>query len=217
MLTSSEDTWAESTWAESYTKLLAFNQTQYSRVLNLDSDSTVLAPMDELFLIPSAPVAMPRAYWMKDPSFLSSQLVLIEPSTHEFARIQKAIDSAGGGDFDMEIVNKLYGASSWVIPHRPYSLLTGEFRSENHTMYLGNPEERWDPEKVLKEAKFLHFSDWPVPKPWLEGEKVREEMKPNCTMGMTTRDKTDCRTRDLWLGFYDDFKKMRKQVCDIDV
>lgn len=30
------------TWAESYTKLLAFNQTQYDRVLSLDSDSTVL-------------------------------------------------------------------------------------------------------------------------------------------------------------------------------
>jgi alpha-N-acetylglucosamine transferase len=30
------------TWAESYTKLLAFNQTQYDRVLSLDSDSTIL-------------------------------------------------------------------------------------------------------------------------------------------------------------------------------
>ena len=34
------------TWAESYTKLLAFNQTQYDRVLNLDSDSTVLQVRD---------------------------------------------------------------------------------------------------------------------------------------------------------------------------
>lgn len=33
---------AIATWAESYTKLLAFNQTQYDRVLSLDSDSTVL-------------------------------------------------------------------------------------------------------------------------------------------------------------------------------
>jgi len=32
----------KATWTESYTKLLAFNQTQYDRVLNLDSDSTVL-------------------------------------------------------------------------------------------------------------------------------------------------------------------------------
>lgn len=29
-------------WAASYTKLLAFNQTEYDRVLNLDSDATLL-------------------------------------------------------------------------------------------------------------------------------------------------------------------------------
>lgn len=32
----------EPTWAESFTKLLAFNQTNYKRVLSLDSDATVL-------------------------------------------------------------------------------------------------------------------------------------------------------------------------------
>jgi alpha-N-acetylglucosamine transferase len=30
------------TWADSFTKLLAVNQTQYRRVLSLDSDGTVL-------------------------------------------------------------------------------------------------------------------------------------------------------------------------------
>jgi alpha-N-acetylglucosamine transferase len=29
------------TWEDSYTKLLAFNQTQYKRVISLDSDATV--------------------------------------------------------------------------------------------------------------------------------------------------------------------------------
>lgn len=32
----------DSTWADSFTKLLAFNQTAYKRVLSLDSDATVL-------------------------------------------------------------------------------------------------------------------------------------------------------------------------------
>lgn len=32
----------EGTWAESFTKLLAFRQTQYERVLSLDSDGTIL-------------------------------------------------------------------------------------------------------------------------------------------------------------------------------
>lgn len=30
------------TWQDSYTKLLAFNQTQYKRVISLDSDATLL-------------------------------------------------------------------------------------------------------------------------------------------------------------------------------
>lgn len=33
---------ADWTWFESYTKLLAFGQTQYARVLVLDSDATLL-------------------------------------------------------------------------------------------------------------------------------------------------------------------------------
>lgn len=32
----------DATWGDSFTKLLAFNQTQYKRVLSLDSDATVL-------------------------------------------------------------------------------------------------------------------------------------------------------------------------------
>jgi hypothetical protein len=122
-------------------------------------------PMDELFVAPSCPVAMPRAYWLNfDDRVLSSQLVLLEPSDVEFSRVVQGIKTAETNDYDMEIVNNLYKDSAMILPHRPYNLLTGEFRSKNHSDYLGNSEEPWDPEKVLAEAKFLHFSDWPVPK-----------------------------------------------------
>ncbi|UZP42786.1 hypothetical protein NXS19_010602 [Fusarium pseudograminearum] len=49
----------DETWADSFTKLLAFNQTQYDRVLSLDSDSMVLQHMDELFQLPPAPSPCP--------------------------------------------------------------------------------------------------------------------------------------------------------------
>ncbi|KAG4434671.1 hypothetical protein IFR05_009846 [Cadophora sp. M221] len=200
------------TWADSYTKLLAFNQTQYDRVLSLDSDSTVLQHMDELFLLPPAPVAIPRAYWLDKP-YLSSQLVLIQPSAEEFKRVKDSIDGAVSGDFDMEIVNNLYGKDCMIIPHRRYDLLTGEFRSKGkHETYLGNTYEEWDPEKVFKEAKFLHFSDWPVPKPWISTpENTRNDNQPKCEIA--AQGKEDCRARDLWLGFYADFQKRRKDIC----
>ncbi|KAK5167187.1 uncharacterized protein LTR77_007918 [Saxophila tyrrhenica] len=196
------------TWAESFTKLLAFNQTMYKRVLSLDSDATVLQPMDELFLLPSAPVGMPRAYWLDQP-FLSSQLVLIEPSKFEFARIERAFAERGNNDFDMEIVNDLYGSSCFIIPHRKYDLLTGEFKSQpdQHAKYLGSTEEKWESDRILEEAKFLHFSDWPYPKPWIGSSQASTEQNmPDCHGD-------DCADQKNWLWFYSDFRERRARIC----
>ena len=124
--------------------------------------------MDDLFLLPQAAVAMPRAYWLGfDERVLSSQIMLVQPSTHEFSRVVKTMEAGGNGDYDMEIVNKLYKDKALILPHRPYDLLTGEFAAkpeDDHQKYLGDEEEQWDPDAVLEEAKYLHFSDWPMPK-----------------------------------------------------
>ncbi|KAI2609494.1 glycosyltransferase family 8 protein [Hypoxylon fragiforme] len=199
---------AEATWAESFTKLLAFNQTQYDRVLNVDSDGTILQIMDELFIMPPCPVAMPRAYWLfPENKILSSQLMLVQPTQVEFDRILKKMDVADRDDYDMEIVNQLYADSAMVLPHRPYDLLTGEFRGDNHQGYLGTDHEEWDPVAIFNEAKFLHFSDWPVPKPWIPmSDAVREERQPKC---VDKNGQQDCSARDLWNGFYTDFAQRR--------
>ncbi|OGM42752.1 hypothetical protein ABOM_008158 [Aspergillus bombycis] len=205
----------EATWAKSYTKLLAFNQTQYDRVLSLDSDATVLQPMDELFLLPPCPVAMPRAYWGNfDDRVLGSYIMLIQPSEFDFNRVMNAMEAASGSEYDMEIVNHLYRDSALVLPHRPYGLLTGEFRSNHHSAYLGNEVEVWDPEQVLKEAKFLHFSDWP---PWIRTpESIMQENQPICHKDPLSGAE-DCRARDLWLGFYRDFARRREEICGMSV
>lgn len=203
----------DATWAESFTKLLAFNQTQYDRVLSLDSDSVVLQPMDELFLLPDCAMAMPRAYWLyPDKEILSSQLMLVRPSAAEFARVMARAEAGGGDDYDMEIVNYLYRDSALVLPHRPYDMLTSEFRAETHAFYLGTDDPAaWDPVAAFNEAKFLHFSDWPVPKPWIHmSDSVRESMQPPCRGNGTEK----CVEREMWLGFYSDFANRRARVCD---
>ncbi|KAI8623575.1 glucose N-acetyltransferase [Xylariaceae sp. FL1651] len=203
----------DSTWAESFTKLLVFNQTQYDRVLNVDSDATILQPMDELFLMPPCPVAMPRAYWLFPKSkILSSQLMLVQPSEVEFDRIMKQVESAGRDDYDMEIVNQLYADNAMILPHRPYDLLTGEFRSDNHQNYLGTDREEFDPVAIYNEAKYLHFSDWPVPKPWSAmSDSMRAAQQPKC---ITKNGQEDCSARELWNGFYTDFAQRRSVVCN---
>ncbi|PCD31274.1 hypothetical protein AU210_010929 [Fusarium oxysporum f. sp. radicis-cucumerinum] len=203
----------DETWADSFTKLLAFNQTQYERVLSLDSDSTVLQHMDELFELPPCPVAMPRAYWLYNDNppkkILSSQIMLIQPDEVEFERIVQKMNSIGPNDYDMEIVNSLYLDSALVLPHRKYDMLTAEFRAKDHSAYLGSEREQWDPNAVLNEAKFVHFSDWPVPKPWINDPEVRLQNQPDCATNETT-----CAEREIWNGFYTDFKDNRQRVCE---
>ncbi|KAG9252448.1 glucose N-acetyltransferase [Emericellopsis atlantica] len=198
----------DATWADSFTKLLAFNQTQYSRVLSLDSDSTLLQSMDELFLLPDCPVALPRAYWLLPDNVLSSQVLLIQPTEHEFNRVYDAIGTAGDDDYDMEIVNNLYKDNAMILPHRSYDMLTGEFRNlGEHVHYLGNGYETWDPVAHFNEAKFLHFSDWPVPKPWHQmSDKLREEKQPACRQ---VEGVEKCVEREMWNDFYDDFRERR--------
>ncbi|KAI9831028.1 MAG: hypothetical protein M1819_005266 [Sarea resinae] len=203
-----------STWSSSFTKLAAFNQTQYDRVLSVDSDSLLFANLDHLFLTPSAPVAMPRAYWMiPERRTLSSTLVLLEPSAFEFDRIMDTIDLKQSNEWDMDILNDLYLDSALVLPHRQYALITGEFRAETHEKYLGNGLETWDPERAVNETKVIHFSDWPMHKPWIQTPpELREKMLPRCkTDEMTAL--ADCRSRDLWLGFYRSFQQRRKDLC----
>ncbi|KAG9499228.1 hypothetical protein J7337_010047 [Fusarium musae] len=204
--------WAgDATWADSYTKLLAFNQTNYDRVLSIDSDSLLLQAMDELFFLPDAPVAMPRAYWISPEKVLSSQLMLIQPSEIEFSRIMERVQSVKSGEYDMEIVNQLYGDSALIFPHRRYDLLSGEFRNDKHAQYLGSELGTWDPAAAYSEAKLIHFSDWPLPKPWKPMlEEDRLAAQPNCTQ--TTSGEEDCTARIIWNSLYSDFRAKRKNI-----
>ena len=198
----------DGTYNASFAKFLPWGETQYDRILQLDSDVTMLRHLDEVFLVPRAPVAMLRAYWkLPEKRTLTSLLVLLEPSVAELERL---MDTVGGiGDYDMEILNRFYGDSALILPHRDYGLLTGEFRSGDHRSYLGNEYEAWDPDKIIAEASLVHFSDWPLPKPWvLWPYNLIGDIMPKCKRRV--EEKEDCRDKKIWLGLYDDFRKRRK-------
>ncbi|KAK7193026.1 hypothetical protein DPSP01_007629 [Paraphaeosphaeria sporulosa] len=210
------DEWT-GTWDKSVTKFMAFSLASYERVIALDSDITLLSSLDELFALPPTPIAMPRAYWYETlPQPLTSLLMVIKPDLDEFQRFKQVI--YGGGNpalvnahkFDMELVNDRFEHSAMVLPHRPYALLTGEFRRSNHSAYLGNTFEAWDPEKVFKEAKLVHFSDWPLPKPWIMWpSEGLAEVQPDCGGSH----EGTCLERVIWKHLYEDFRQRRKDIC----
>ncbi|GAB7361670.1 hypothetical protein MBLNU230_g1720t1 [Neophaeotheca triangularis] len=242
-----EEESVDHTWEAGFTKLLALNMTQYSRVLAIDTDALLRKHMDDLFTLPTEgagwTIAMPRAYWLSNDTegapgegtTLSSGLLLAQPSEKTFSRVSKAFDERKEGDWDMEILNKLFGRTAAVLPHRPYLLLSGEFRSRTHTAYLGEEGEAWDADGVLEEARYVHFSDWPLGKPWeLEaawahvsrGEPTsvkepkgvtRQDMslvQPKCRIGRNG--KLECRERDVWRELYEHFWAERAHVCGIE-
>ncbi|RHZ52920.1 glycosyltransferase family 8 protein [Aspergillus thermomutatus] len=212
-------------WDKSIAKLLAFGETEYDRVIHLDSDVTILQKMDELFFLPPAKAAMPRAYWaLPDTKQLSSLLIVIEPSYREFKALMESAQPALYGQvgvdsnetthrYDMELLNNRYADSALVLPHRQYGLVTGEFRKKDHSNFLGNDYETWDPDKVLAEAKLVHFSDWPLAKPWVMWPvSLLAEIQPRCDYKPGTPQEKGCRDREVWKSLYQDFRQRRK-VC----
>ncbi|RFU23961.1 hypothetical protein B7463_g12381, partial [Scytalidium lignicola] len=204
----------EERWPEAYTSLLAFNLTEYKRVLVFDSGSLLKRNIDELFLIPSAPVTMPYVYFGPAEGWkLSSSMVLIQPSTQAFVKVSKAVKEAKDDESDVDILNKLYEGKISMLPQRPYSLAAGEFRRQNHRAYLGNSYDSWDPDRVFEEAKFMHFFDEPMPKPWIRApQMLLNKYMPQCSRSEWFG-ASDCRDRAMWFKLYSDYEEKRKAVC----
>lgn len=195
-------------WADSYTKLQAFQQTQYSRLITIDSDSLLFGSLDELFFVPSATAVMPRAYWLSKPT-MSSHIMVLTPSTDAFQRVEDIIKRRAGKDFyDMEIMNALFGDTCEVIAHETYALLSGEFKSADHAAFLRHQSGRaWKPRDVIKQAKMVHFSDNPLPKPWVATDEKIFAAKPDCLFNAEQGE--ECREQQIWLDLYKRFREKR--------
>lgn len=209
----------EPTWSKSLTKFHAFDLTEYTRVLVFDSDSQVLNSMDHYFLAPQAAVAVPRAYWLNENNtvkqVLGSHVMLLEPNK---ARCKKIVDEAlKSGDFDMEVINHMFKDSAMILPHRRLALLTGEFRGKDHQKYLAPNEEdeEWNAMAEVSRAYLVHFSDWPLPKPWVPHTTAQwEAALPECLKDEKERpDRPKCADRVMWESIYEDYKTDKAQYC----
>jgi alpha-N-acetylglucosamine transferase len=197
--------------------------TEYTRVLAFDSDSLVLNNIDSLFLAPDSPVAMPRAYWLTEresngtaKQILGSHLMLIEPNTHLYKRIIKEAERSG--DFDMEVLNELFKDSAMILPHRRLALLTGEFRNKDHHKYLAPDEdEEWNAVYEVSKAYLVHFSDWPLPKPWKSHTEAQwQAALPECLEDDVEKpDRPRCADRFVWTGLYTHYSRDKAAYCEV--
>lgn len=150
---------------------------------------------------------------MKDDppkTMLASHVMVVEPDKAEMQRILQKIETIENTEYDMEVINGLYLDTAMIIPHRPYGLLSAEFRMKDHSQYLGSKAEKWDAVSVLNEAKYVHFSDWPVPKPWVQDSAMRLQKQPQCRTADGEDTQETCAEREIWNKLYTDFVENRK-------
>lgn len=135
--------------------------------------------------------------------------MVLTPSTDAFQRVEDIMKRrAGKGFYDMEIMNALFGGTCEVIPHEPYALLSGEFRSTDHANFFNYKSGRvWNPRDVLKQAKMVHFSDSPLPKPWVATDEKIFAAKPDCSFDAEQGE--ECRGQQIWLDLYKRFREKR--------
>ncbi|KAK4229837.1 glucose N-acetyltransferase [Podospora fimiseda] len=219
----------ETTWGAALTKLHAFELTEYSRVLAFDSDSLILRNMNHYFQAPRAALAVPRAYWLteKDSNItnqvLGSHVMLLEPNKGHYRRLVE--EAKTSGNYDMEVINHMFKDSAMILPHRGLALLTGEFRLEDHSKYLaGDDDDTWDPVAEAASAYMVHFSDWPLPKPWEHhSDEQWNDALPKCPGdgkrsrrrrgNRMRRDGDDCPDRVVWKSFYEKYAQERSTQC----
>jgi hypothetical protein len=208
-------------WDFSINTFHAWNQTRYKRILHINSGITLFQHMDDLFFLPDAPVAMPRAYWQlpKDQK-LASTIVLLKPSNARYESMMREAYTTEMTKkvFDEEILNDYFWSSALVLPQREFALQSDEFRKKDHSLYLGGHGESWDPHEILKRARFVKFADDPLPKPWVMWPtNLLAEILPKCKVNPGTAQERECQDRDVWKGLYNDFRQRRKvrKLCDI--
>ena len=95
----------------------------------------------------------------------------------------------------------------WVPTGNSLGSLT--VRNNEHHRFLDPATARWDARRALQEAKYMHFSDWPYPKPWAEYSHVtHDKLQPD--RETTVESDEDCSSRDVWDELYDEFLARRQ-------
>ena len=192
-------------------KFSVFNLTDYDRIIYMDSDALAYNHFDDLFTLPSTPLAIPRAYWYQESNYLTSAFMIIEPSAFLH---QKVIDRLPGGPdhvsghvLDMDVVNDLAAGWAMLLPHRGLFMLSNDLRDgeddPGHQRYLRASQSglKWDAEKEFSSVRLFHFSE-KGPKQW-EGH---QRMDSFC------KGRTDAGCK-AWIQLLDDYLTSVDDVC----
>ncbi|KAK9387329.1 nucleotide-diphospho-sugar transferase [Lipomyces mesembrius] len=144
---------------ESFTKILAWNQTQYKRIVYLDADTLPLTNIDDLFNTDGSTAACPDAGW---PDVFNSGVIVLTPSHSDFLGLYALADSGESFDGgDQGLLNAYFG-SSWTRLPFLYNVTPTTGYQYAPAFY-----------KFSRDVKVVHFIG--TPKPWQQDKPSAPE------------------------------------------
>lgn len=138
------------------------------RIIVLDADQLILKNLDHLFALPEAEIAAPLAYW-QEGSAVTTTLMVAQLSEQLWAIVDEAIRGIRRDEYDMDLVNRVFGKRLMVLPGRYCTLnshwesldLPGWFEGGTVTRPAQNGEQL---ERLYEMAEVVHFTA--MGKPW---------------------------------------------------
>lgn len=135
------------------TKLLVFRQTQYKRIVYVESDGLVMKDLSHLFFLPD-PIYIPHCRWC-GPGFVTNILMVFTPDDALWNRVQRHMHSE---KYDMDIVNDELREDITRLSSR-YAMLNSLFEDKIPESFYADAFD-----KIYDRAFFFHFTA--VGKPW---------------------------------------------------
>jgi glycogenin glucosyltransferase len=139
-----------------YTKLRAWELTEFDKVVLLDADTVVLQNVDDLFERPE--IAAAPDFFM--PDRFSSGVMVLAPSEHTFGRMLDALSvkqSYDGGD--QGFLNLFF--DNWYAMSPAHRLPVGYNMAHFIYQFMHAHHGAWD--ELSREIKIVHYL---VQKPW---------------------------------------------------
>lgn len=87
------------------TKIEIFGLIDYDRVIFADADGIPLHNLDHLFLLPTVELASPRAYWLGNPGFFTSDFAVVQPNNNTYNTLVAKLNSGEDVRADMDLMN----------------------------------------------------------------------------------------------------------------
>lgn len=138
-------------------KLNIFKETDYDKIIYMDSDGMPMKNMDDLFDLPYD-ISIPIAYW-SDSNYVTTALMVVRPSKDYHKRLERHFpDAVEKNWFDMDMVNHEFQKEIHVLPAQ-YAVLNSEFEGNRGFTYFGSFLDAY------QKAYYIHFTA--IGKPWV--------------------------------------------------